>query len=87
MQYCRDQDASRSDGGDCSEMSSSPERAHASTPYRRNLGRAPPTGVKKSMSFLTGKDLISFRAIPILGAAAYLGSSLGAVAMEETFVQ
>lgn len=50
------------------------------------MSRSPPE-LKKSISFFSSDDLFSFRTIPILGAASYLASSVGAVAMDETFVQ
>lgn len=43
--------------------------------------------VKKSMSFFTTAELISYKTIPAFGAAAYLASAIGATAMDETFVQ
>ena len=49
-------------------------------------GKYPPYA-KKTMSFLTLSDFISVRAIPVFGAAAYLGSSIPVMAYKETFVQ
>lgn len=43
--------------------------------------------IKKSMSFLTTQELFSYKAIPAAAVCAYLATSVGTIANQETFVQ
>lgn len=54
-----------------------------STRSRRPIKVPPP--LKSSFRFLTAQELFSYKAIPAVGVAAYLGSAVGATALRETF--
>jgi len=48
---------------------------------------ATPAPIRKSLSFLQIRDLMSYKSLPLLGAACYMGSSIGTTAMRETFTR
>lgn len=52
----------------------------------RYSGKLPPYA-KRSMNFLSMSDLFGLKAFPVIGGAAYLGTSLPAMAYNETFLQ
>lgn len=54
------------------------------TSYDFDSRRAP---VKRSMSFLSTRELFSYKAIPAAAVASYLVTSVGTIANQETFVQ
>ena len=61
-------------------------RRHMRLGSNYNNNHSPPT-VKKSISFFSYDELLNLRALPLTGSAFYLASSVGAVALDETFVK